>query len=117
MTKIINLDSLASEPLVAITIGGKRHEMRTATVNTFIENMKAIESLGLNASPVKEVEVIVGIVARSFPTLTEDEIRNWPLDMIQKLSEIARGAGGEFVTNDADKAKEADKTGNVQSAS
>lgn len=117
-TKIINIGELKKEPLVTIvTEDGKKHSMVTASVETFIENMSAIEELGLNASPVKELEVIVGIVARAFPTLTEKEIRSWPIDVIQQLADTARGVNGEVATTDEAAAKEADASGNAPTAS
>lgn len=116
MTQFINLDEIKREPLVTIQVNGQKHEMRTATVEDFIENMKAIESLGKNASLVQEIEVMIGIVARAFPTLPENDIRSWPIDNLQKLSEIARGLGGEIVTDNPEKAKEAEKSGNAPTA-
>lgn len=117
MTKIINLDSLKQEALIIIEVEGKRHEMKTASVDSFIENMKAIEGLGLNASPIQEIEVIIGIVARAFPTLDEKQIRSWPITTIQHLSEVARGVNGEIATADEAAAKEAAASGNAQKAS
>jgi len=117
-TKIINIGDLKKEPLVTIvTEDGTKHSMITASVETFIENMTEIEKLGINASPVKELEVIVGIVARAFPTLSEKEIRSWPIDVIQQLSDTARGVNGEIATTDEDAAKEANSSGNARKAS
>lgn len=117
MTKIINLDELKREPLVSIIVDGKRHDMHEATVSTFIENLTALEGLSMNASPIEEIEVVVGIVLRAFPTLTDKQVRSWSLDVIRHLSEVARGVNGEIATNDADEAAEAAKSGNDQPAS
>lgn len=112
MTKIINFDQLAKEPIVTLVIDGQKHDMVEATVETFIENMKAVQSLGLNADPVAEIEVGIGIITRAFPTLTEKQIRSWTLSQIQSLSELARGANGEVVTDN----EEAAASGNDQTA-
>lgn len=117
MTKIINFESLKKEPLVIIEIDGVKHPMQEATVETFLENMKAIEDLGIDANPRQEIEVGVGIIARAFPTLQESDIRKWTLSQIQQLSEIARGVNGEIVTSDEEVAKEAETSGNGPKAS
>lgn len=117
MTKIINFDSLKKEPLVIIEIDGVKHPMVEATVETFLENMKAIEDLGLDASPRAEIEVGIGIITRAFPSLKEGQIRKWTLSQIQQLSEIARGVNGEIVTTDEDEAKKAETSGNDRTAS
>lgn len=117
-TKVINLADLRKEPIVTIVDEkGVRHDMVTASVETYIANAEAIEALALNAGPVKELETIVGIVGRAFPTLTEADIRKWPIDMIQQLSDIARGVNGEVATADEAAAKEANASGNDQPAS
>lgn len=112
MTKIINFDSLKKEPLVIIEIDGVKHPMVEATVETFLENMKAIEDLGINASPRAEIEVGIGIITRAFPSLKEEQVRKWTLSQIQQLSEIARGVNGEIVTTDEKEAA----SGNVPTA-
>ncbi|MGV1754830.1 hypothetical protein [Agrobacterium sp. CG674] len=117
MTKIINFDSLVKEPLVIVVIDGVKHPMAEATVETFIQNMKAVEALGLDASPIAEIEVGVGIITRAFPTLTEDQVRKWTLSQIQNLSEIARGVNGEVVSTDEQEVADANASGNVQPAS
>ncbi|GAA4525525.1 hypothetical protein GCM10023174_10270 [Chelativorans composti] len=117
MTKVINLDTLAPAPALAIIVDGERHEMKEATVETFLENMRDIEALGVNASPVQEVETIIRIVSRAFPTLPVEKMRKWPLSTIQQLADMARGMNAEIGTTDAKEAKEAAKTGNAPAAS
>jgi hypothetical protein len=113
MTKIINLDAVADEASVIIEVNGKKHEMVKPTVRSFIANMKLIEELGLNPSPVKEMEGGIEIIRRAFPSITEDELLDWTLDRIQKLVDISRAAAGEVVTED----EQAAQAGNAPKAS
>lgn len=113
MTKVLNLDALKTEAPVAIIVNEKRHEMRLATVQTFIDNMRMIEDLGTNPSMIREIEVAKKVILSAFPTLTEKELGDLPLDALRQISDLARGAGGEIVTNDA----EAAASGNAQPAS
>lgn len=116
MTKIVNLDELRKPTPVVIIVDGKRHQMQPATVETFLENMKAIEELGVNATPSQEIEVMIGIITRGFPDLKEKQIRSWTLDQLRALSELARGANDEIVSDDEKEITEAAKSGNVQKA-
>lgn len=117
MTKIINFDEIQKPAAVAIVYKGKRHEMVEATVDSFLTNMKAVDALGLDASPTEEIEVTIGIILRAFPTLTDAIIREWTLEMIKQLSEIVRGAGGEVASTDEEAVKEANASGNAPAAS
>lgn len=116
MTKIINVADLKKTEEVVLIVDDVRHPMKAPTIADFVANMELIEKLGVRASPVDEMLGMVDIVVRAFPTLTKDQVMLWPLDYIQQISEIARGAGGEIVTTDEDKAKVAVASGNDQPA-
>lgn len=112
-TKVINLAALSKEPaVVIIDENGVRHEMKPATVGSFIENVKTIESMGTNASTEDEMNVMMDIITRAFPTITKEMITKWPLENLQSISNMARGHNSELVTEDEDAAKEAEASGN-----
>lgn len=113
MTRVINLSQLAKEPDVVLDIDGVKHPMRPATVESFIENVKLIEALGTNASVVQEMEAMITIITRSFPSLTAEDVRGWPLEYLQSISDLARGQNGELVTTDEAKMNEALESGNA----
>ena len=115
MTKVINIASLRKPAAVIVeTEDGKKHEMVPASVATFLENLKEVEALGLNASPVQEAELIVKVIARSFPTISEAEIHSWPLDITRNLYVAVISANGEVVSQDAAVIDEAKTTGKSQ---
>lgn len=116
MTKVISIESFVKAPPVILTVGGKKHPMVPATVETFLTNMKELEDLALDASPSKELEVTVRVIQRAFPTLTEKQIKQWSLEQIQGIADMARGASGEVVTTDETKAAEAKKSGKSRKA-
>lgn len=116
--RILNIDALVSERVnPAIVINGKRHELKPASLQNFIDTMNEIEALGTEPSLLKEIEVTVKIVKRAFPTMTEEEVGNLPFDMLSQIANFARGAGEEIVTDNAEKAAEAEASGNPQTAS
>lgn len=112
MTKVINIASLRKPAAVVIeTEDGKKHEMVPATVGTFIENLKEIEDLGLDASPIKEAELTIRAINRAFPTLKREEIETWTLDVIQSLYQMIISVNGEVASKDPEVIEEAKKTG------
>jgi hypothetical protein len=117
MTKVINIASLRKPAAVVIeTEDGKKHDMVPATVGTFIENLKEIEELGLDASPIKEAEMTLRAIQRAFPTLERSEIDKWTLDVIQSLYEMILTVNGEVASKDPAVIEEVKKTGKSAAA-
>ncbi|OWZ90348.1 hypothetical protein B9J07_27555 [Sinorhizobium sp. LM21] len=115
MTKVINIASLRKPAAVVIeTEDGKKHEMVPASVAVFLENLKEVEALGLNASPVQEAELIVKVISRSFPTIDIETLNSWPLDIVRNLYVTVISANGEVVSQDEAVIEEAKKTGKSQ---
>lgn len=97
MTKFLDLDSVTPEAEFVLKLNGKDHPLKTATVRTFVDNMKDIESLALDATVVQEIEISVKIIKRAFPTITDEELDELTLDQVKAISEYALGANGEKV--------------------
>lgn len=117
MTKVINIASLRKPAAVVIeTEDGKKHEMIPATVGTFIENLKDVEELGLDASPIKEAELTIRAIQRAFPTIDRKEIDGWDLNVIQSLYEMIITVNGEVASQDPEAIKEIEKTGKSEQA-
>jgi len=117
MTKIISLDSFIKEPVLVLEVEGVKHAMVPTTVETFLENMKDIEALSINATPVQELEITVRIILRAFPTLTEKQVKSWSLEQIQGIAEVARSVSGEVVSTEEDKEPKKAKRSKAKSAS
>jgi hypothetical protein len=99
-TKVIKLEALVKPTPLIIEVDGVRHPLVPATVETYIENMRDIEALSLNASPTDELELAVKLIVRAFPTLTNKQVRGWTVEVIHQLAQIARGADGQVVTDE-----------------
>jgi hypothetical protein len=100
MTRVINLTPIATEPDLVLVIDDVRHEMSTLTMQSFIDNLKLIEDLGMNPNPVAELEASCKIISRAFPTITDAMIKGWSLQRIQQLVDIARGTTGEIASTE-----------------
>lgn len=115
MTTYVNIGGVEKAPLVILTINGVEHPLKPVSVEGFLENVKAIEELALNASPVAEVEVLIGIILRGFPTLKREDVLKWDMLDIQKISLLARSGGGELAGSE-ESIEKAHKPGNSQPA-
>lgn len=113
MPTVINLDALVSETALIIVVKGKEHPMANPTVGGMLINMKEVEDLGLNPSMSKELETGMRMVIMAFPSLTEQDIKDWSLAQMNHVIQMARGAAGEIATTDEAEAK----SGNAQKAS
>lgn len=95
MTNYLDLDSVASEAEFVLKLNGREHKLKVATVNTFVQNMKDLEGLSMNATAGEELEVAVKIVQRAFPTIPEDELRELSVLQVKAISDYAMQANGE----------------------
>lgn len=100
-TKFLDLDAVASNVDFSLKLNGKAHKLVEPSVDTFINNLKDVQSLSLSASPIEELEMSIKMILRSFPSIPEQELRDLRLTQIQAISDFARTAGGEAVENTA----------------
>lgn len=95
MTSVINIDDLIDEkPLLVIKSKGVEHAARPTSVGDFLANLKAVEGLKVNSSQSEEIEVAMGVILRSFPTLTREEVEGWRIDAIQKIFQAVQSVDG-----------------------
>lgn len=116
MTNFLNLDEVKPTIEFSFQLNGKRHELVPATVETFIANMNDLKSLGVNADPIDELQVMLKMIGRAFPTITEKELKKLTLDQAKAISEYARRANGEVVETTTDTGAEGDAEGNAPAA-
>lgn len=110
MTKVINLDALTDEPAVVIVLNGVEHAMVAPTVGSFVTNMKMVQSLAVDAGVADEVDMMIGMILRAFPTLTREDVEGMSFKHLQSISDLSRT--GQVATMDAAVAAEAEKTKN-----
>lgn len=94
-TKYLDLDAVSSDIEFTIKLDGKDHVLKEATVESFLSNVKSLEKLSLNASPAEELELTLKMILKSFPTITDAQLRALTFTKLQKIREFAMTAGGE----------------------
>lgn len=90
----LDLDAILPER-VGVKINGVTHIIQEVSVETFIENMKLVQSVGENIAPEEEIELIVKLTSKSLPSLGEDGLKQLTLPQLRNLLEYVRKHNGE----------------------
>jgi hypothetical protein len=99
--KIVNLDNITTKRDKIIVLGGVEHVMHTPTVQDYIEQMKQAEEIN-RVSHSAEAEGIEGAsqilnltiatLLKSFPTLTDAQLRKLTMDQLNAIRMLADDA-------------------------
>lgn len=112
-TTYLDLDAVEA-PNVVISFEGQEHPLKQITLSDWIANTKEIQKLTTAGGDLEvEADVILAMIARSFPTLDPDKLRNMPLVKLNKILAFANGNNG---TDDVKKEVEAQAKINPLSA-
>lgn len=96
--KFLDLDALTSENEITIKLNGTVHKLQPLTVGDFINNTKLIQQLGTAADMETEIEAILTLLLRTFPTMKREELVNLPVQSLNAILEFANEHNGQ---NDA----------------
>ena len=99
MTKMLDLDSLVSEQRV-LRLNGRDHEMVEMSVEEFINLMRETDKLDAKTSFADQLEMMVDLVSRRFPSIPKEELRALGLTKLNAILEFAR-ASAESAAKDA----------------
>lgn len=102
MTKIINLDQLATKRDKVVVLGGEEHVMKTLTVKDYVQQMKAssqISELVKQEDSIESAERIMELTIEAlmkvFPTITKDQFEGLNMDQLTAIRELAEDYAGE----------------------
>lgn len=109
MTKILNLDSVKPAEERVLQLNGREHVMKPMSVGDFIENSRTARAQEATPDPAVEFETVLGMVARAFPTIADDELRaltfaqlntilSWSETPVDPAAQSAEGNGGPAET-------------------
>lgn len=95
-TKILNLDEITPPLEVVVKLNGKEHKLKTFTVEDFVENTKLAQSVtGTELTVEEEVNIVIKMLIRAFPTMSESDLRSMSLDKLSAILEFARENNGQ----------------------
>lgn len=103
MTKIINLDQLATKRDKVVVLGGVEHVMKTLTVKDYVQQMKASgqisEILKGDDTSLENTEVVMNLTIEAlmklFPTITKDQFESLNMDQLTAIRELSEDYAAE----------------------
>lgn len=91
MTKILNIDTLSSDPRTFV-LDGVEHEVLEMSVENFIATTKQAEMLqNTDAALTAQVEAAVDLIQRSVPTVSRESLFKLKLRHLQTIVAFVRG--------------------------
>lgn len=95
-TQYLDLDAvLADEPEVVVKLNGKEHKLAPLSVKGFVENVKQAQALPTEPSIDQEVDMMVAVLLRSFPTMSRDELLKLNFSHLNRIVEFSQNATGQ----------------------
>lgn len=102
----IDLDAI-EVPEVVVKLGDKQHKMVPLSVEAFIAGVKDSQDLGTTPDFATEFGVVTRMILRSFPTMSEEELRKMPMASLNKLLTFTQSVNGhDDVSKEAEKEAE-----------
>lgn len=108
-THFLDLDAIEADVKeVVIKLNGEEHKLVPMSVEGWIANMKAVQALEAGVADLdKEIDAIISMVTRSFPSLTLEKLKALPLKTLNLILEFARKHNGETKADEEAKAEAA----------
>lgn len=120
-TRFLDLDALAPEVAVSITLNGEKHAMSEMTVADFVWAQKmAGEQANLDADNLKDedytriMDGMIDVLDRQFPTCPREEIANLPIAKLTALIKFTGQLGAEGATAAIEEASDEGKVKMVE---
>ncbi|NIH77428.1 hypothetical protein FHV99_004680 [Ochrobactrum sp. P20RRXII] len=89
-----------SFPNIRVKIKDKEHQLLEATVGSFIENVRDMEALRRTSDIVEELEILMRIIIRAFPTIKREDLSPLTLTQLNELANFGRRANEEITDED-----------------
>ncbi|MTH61203.1 hypothetical protein [Paracoccus litorisediminis] len=98
--KTINTSELLDNDALVVVIDDVSHPRIEPTVKDMLHTLKDLEDLGKASSMADELDVVIRIVMRSFPTMTREMVEGYPIVVLNEVFAIARD--GEIAKQETD---------------
>lgn len=110
-TQFLDLDAVDLPVQLVVKLGGKEHPLVPVTVESFVANTKLLQQLSKakDGDLEAEVNLVIKVILRAFPTMTDEMLRKMPLANLNKLMGVAQDNDG---TKAVEKAVEQDVKAN-----
>ena len=93
-TTYLDLDAVVPVDSIEIKFGGVIHKLVPITLEDFVRNTKAVQEMGTQVDPQKEMEMVTDMLFRAFPTMTPELVKTLTLIQLNKLLDFAMEHNG-----------------------
>jgi hypothetical protein len=95
--KVLNLDELETGNEKEIVLDGKTYKLQPFSVGDFIDQVKRLEAAE-NVSSSEAFELIVEMVSKAFPGLSEETIRGMSMERLNAIYDFVRATTEEEIS-------------------
>lgn len=90
--KVLNIDALCEQSARSLTLNGKTHLVKEFSVQDFVDITNETQKLAAKENPTIEdqINMMVKVIRRGIPTLTEKEIRALPSQYLRRVADFVR---------------------------
>lgn len=97
-------DAINTEfPDIRVKMGSVEHKMQEATVDTFIKNVRDMDLLQKAENLLEELEILMRIIMRAFPTMKREDLTRLSLKQLNELANFGRRANDEITDEDLER--------------
>lgn len=113
--KVLNIDALCEQSARSITLNGKTHLVKEFSVQDFIDITNETQKLAEKENPSLEdqINMMVKVIRRGIPTLTEKEVRAMPSQYLRKIADFVRDGEDEDAQQSVATSENKDAQGNA----
>lgn len=113
--KVLNIDALCEQSARSITLNGKTHLVKEFSVQDFIDITNETQKLAEKENPSLEdqINMMVKVIRRGIPTLTEKEVRAMPSQYLRKIADFVRDGEDEDAQQAVAASENKDAQGNA----
>lgn len=100
-TKFLDLDAVKPATELVVGLGGMKHTLVPVTVEAFLANTTLIDQMREEGgiSTRVEFELVIKLLLRSFPTMTDAMLRGLTFDQLKQLQAFAQNNDGTDQVN------------------
>lgn len=89
--KVLNIKPLAPQVKVTVVIDDVRHNRAEPTVEDLIATIEDLEALAEATKMSEQIKLTLRVICRSFPSMSEADLRKQPAEVLNGLFDAARG--------------------------
>ena len=91
----LDLDALQAEVTMVVKLGGKDHQLKSASVSDFIANTKRLQAMSPAMNFEQEFDALAEMILRSFPSMDRKTLEDMTLIQLNHLLSHAFALNGQ----------------------